>query len=112
MNENDIVLRTLNPPPGGLEHLRARRDSRAFAPWTPWLSVAAGGAFALAVTLAVPRRAEVHMQLNGARLIAQQAQGVDLRVRDGAHTVVSLPSDNPQVRIYWLEAEEPVEPAH
>lgn len=100
MNEKDIVLQVLQPPAGGLERLRARRD---FMQWAPWVPFALGCSFAVAVMIGGHHRFEMQMQLNGSRLINQKAQGEGIRLVDDAYRAETLPSGNPKVRIYWIE---------
>jgi hypothetical protein len=99
MNEPDKLLRRLSPPGGGWDRLLARRD--APPRWArQWLPLAAGGAVALvllAMLLPQPRH----------DVPWPRAQGVDVGagvVPLDQQRVTPLPSDDPRVRLYWMEA--------
>lgn len=100
MNE-ERILELLAPPAGGWQRLVARRDA---VPPRQRLGVP----LALAATLAMvvffvrPQPAEIDVPWSGGRLVAQPSAGAGLqRVEDGKATV--LPTDDPQVRLYWLQ---------
>lgn len=105
MNEpsSDKILRVLEPPPGGLARLLARRDSRVRnAP--SWWALAAGAATAAVVWMTVfttPTTA-VRMQLAGGRLIGERSESVGVKMLEGGRAV-PLSSDAADVRIYWVE---------
>jgi len=63
----------------------------------------------IAMMTGVHDRFEMQIQLNGSRLINQKAHGTGIRLVDAAYTAATLPSGNPDVRIYWIE-KKPVEP--
>jgi hypothetical protein len=102
MNQPDRMLSLLEPPPGGLERLRARRDSADR--WAPsWWALASGSAAALAWLAVATGHSELRMQLAGARLVGESSQGVELQILENGHAV-ALPSVDPKVRIYWIKS--------
>jgi hypothetical protein len=102
MNPPDRILTLLEPPPGGWERLRARRDSASR--WAPsWWALASGSAAALVWLAIAPGHAQIQMQLSGARLIGERSQGVDLQILENGHAV-ALPSTDPNVRIYLVDS--------
>src|SRR5262249_11084200 len=105
-NEPDKLLSVLEPPPGGLTRLRARRDSRVRRP-PPWWALAAGVAAAIVWMTVTSGGTTIRLQLSGARLIGERSQNVGGRLLDGGRAV-SVPSSDANVRIYWIEPT----PAH
>ena len=106
MNESDRLLPLLEPPPGGLARLLARRDSHGR--WAPqWWALAAGAAAAVVWTAILSGQPEIHMQFSGARLIGERTEGVSAPILEGGRAI-PLPSSDANVRIYRIE---PVKPA-
>jgi hypothetical protein len=104
MNHADTILIPLEPPTGGWERLRSRRD--AASDWAPsWWSLASGGAVAAAVAwLAVAtEQTPIRMQLAGSRLLGVPSEGVDLQILENGHRV-AVPSSNTTVPIYFVGA--------
>jgi hypothetical protein len=101
LNQEDQILTLLDPPPGGWERLRARRDG--ISHWAPsWWALATGGVAAIA-WLAVPSaHTQLRMPLSGARLIGERSLGVEVQILDNGHAV-AVPTSDPNVRIYWVE---------
>jgi len=103
MNEPQRVLRNLSPPPGGWQRLLARRD--APPRWVrQWLPLAAGGAGTLLLLALLMPQPQLNVQWPGAR-----AAGADLVPLD-RQRISQLPSDDPRVRLYWLEAAPDASP--
>jgi hypothetical protein len=101
MNEADRLLPVLEPPPGGLARLLARRDSQAH--WTPqWWALAAGAAAAVVWTALLSGQTEIRMRFSGARLIDERSEGVSAPVLEGGRAI-ALPSPDANVRIYRVE---------
>lgn len=107
MNDPDRMLELLEPPPGGLERLRLRRE--ALQPrkqsWEPsWGGLAAGGATAAAAAwLAILwQPPHLTMPMSGARLIGERSHGIGVEILDNGRAV-ALPSTDPNVRIYRVE---------
>jgi hypothetical protein len=102
MNQPDRILTELEPPPGGLQRLRARRDAaRRLQP--SWWALAAGGATAAAAWLAIgPPQPQLQMPMAGARLIGERSHGVEVTILENGRAV-ALPSADPNVRIYRVE---------
>jgi hypothetical protein len=101
MNPPEKILAVLEPPPGGLARLRARRD--ASTSWAPsWWALATGAAAAVAWMAIVSGHSEVRLQLTGGRLIGERSEGPSVQLLQGGRTV-PLPSSNANVRIYWVE---------
>jgi hypothetical protein len=101
MNQPDRMLKLLEPPSGGLERLRARRHAaRAWAP--SWWALASGCAAAVAWLAVVSGPTKVHMRFTGARLIGEPIREVGVQLLDNGRAV-PLPSDDANVRIYWVE---------
>ena len=109
MNESDRVLPVLEPPPGGLARLLARRDSPLRA-GPQWWALAAGAAAAVVWTAILPGQTEIRMPFSGARLIGERSQGVSAPVLEGGRAV-ALPSSDVNVRIYRVEPAEAAGPA-
>jgi hypothetical protein len=102
MNESDRVLPVLEPPPGGLARLLARRDARRVR-WAPqWWALTAGVAAAVAWAAILSGETEIQMRFSGARLIGERSQGVSAPILEGG-TAVPLPSSDANVRIYRME---------
>jgi hypothetical protein len=100
MNE-ERILENLLPPAGGWQRLVARRDA---APSWRRLGVplAMAATLAMVVMLIRPQPAELDVPWSGGRLVAQPSAGAGLhRVADADAT--ALPTDDPQVRLYWLQ---------
>jgi hypothetical protein len=101
MNQPHRILTPLEPPPGGWERLRARRNSASR--WTPsWWALASGSAAAVAWLAVASGHTEIRMQLTGGRLVGERSQGIDLQILENGHAV-SLPSADANVRIYAVE---------
>ena len=101
MNQPEKILTLLEPPPGGWERLRARRDSAGA--WAPsWWAFATGAAAAIAWMAIVSGQSAVRMQLTGGRLIGERSEATSVQIlQDGR--AVPLPSSDSNVRIYWVE---------
>ncbi len=100
MNPSDKILTLLEPPPGGWQRLRARRDSPVR--WAPsWWALTTGAVAAVAWLAVVSGHTEVRMQLSGGRLIGERSQEVGVQILEGGRAV-SLPSSDANVRIYWV----------
>jgi hypothetical protein len=101
MDPTDRILTVLEPPPGGWERLRARRN--AHSPWTPsWWALAGGSAVAIAWVAVASGYTPIQMQLTGGRLIGERSQGVGVQILGNGHAV-SMPSPDATVQIYWVE---------
>ncbi len=101
MNQPDRFLTVLEPPPGGLARLRARR--RLPGGWAPsWWALATGSAAAVAWMAIASGHTDIRMQLSGERLVGERSQGVSVQILENGHAV-SLPSGDANVRIYWVE---------
>jgi hypothetical protein len=101
MNESDRMLTLLEPPPGGWERLRARRN--LMNRWAPsWWALASGSAAAMTWFAIASGQTQIRMQLTGARLIGERSQGADLRIL-GDGRAVAQPTADSKVRIYWIE---------
>jgi hypothetical protein len=101
MKQPDRILTLLEPPPGGWERLRARRDSTGR--WAPsWWALAAGGAAAAAWLAIASEHPQIRMPMSGGRLIGERSQGVEVQILENGRAV-ALPSADPHVRIYWVE---------
>jgi hypothetical protein len=101
MNQPDRILTILEPPPGGWERLRARRDSASR--WAPsWWALAGGSVAAIAWVAVASGYTEIRMQLTGGRLIGERSQGVGVQILENGHAV-SMPSVDANVQIYWVE---------
>jgi hypothetical protein len=101
MNQPDRILTPLEPPPGGWERLRARRNSAER--WAPaWWALASGSAAAVAWLAVASGHTEIRMQLTGGRLIGERSRGVDLQILENGQAV-SVPTADANVRIYFLE---------
>jgi hypothetical protein len=104
------MLPLLDPPAGGWERLRARRDSPVATGRIPWLPLVSGGlAATVLAAFFVVGRDEVRMPFNGARLMGERSQGVGLQMLDNQRTT-AVPSGDPNVRFYWVEPSEPSSP--
>jgi hypothetical protein len=105
MNQTDRILTPLEPPPGGWERLRARRDSSSR--WAPsWWALASGMAATVAwLAIIAPGHTQIRMPLSGGRLIGERSQGVGVQIL-GNGRAVALPSADANVRIYWVESTE------
>jgi hypothetical protein len=105
MNEPVRFVPLLEPPPGGLERLRARPkpDNR----WVKagLLSLASGSAIAVAWLAIACQPTEIRMQLIGERLIGERSRGMDLQWV-GPGRAVALPSSDGNVRIYMIETTD------
>ena len=102
MNEpTDKILRVLEPPPGGLARLIARRDSRAHT-MAPWWALVAGAATAVVWMTVLSGHTKIRMGLSGARLVGERSQGVGVQMLEGGRAV-PLPSDSSDVQVYWVE---------
>jgi hypothetical protein len=105
MKPPDRILTLLDPPPGGLERLRARRD--AAHSWAPsWRALVAGGAVAALWLVIASGQPRLQMPLSGARLIGERSQGLGVQILENGRAV-PLPSVDPDVRIYWVEPTSP-----
>ena len=105
MNPPERTLPVLEPPAGGWERLLARRDQNSR--WAPsWPALAAGSAAALVTIAVLTGRSDLKMPPIGARLIGERSQGIGLRTLDEARAR-PLPSDDPNVRLYWIERAGP-----
>ena len=102
MNESDRILPALEPPPGGLARLLARRDSQVRSAAPQWWALAAGAAAAVIWTAILSEQTEIRMQFSGARLIGERSQGVSAPILERG-TAVALPSSDANVRIYRIE---------
>ena len=102
MNQPDRMLTSLEPPPGGLERLRARRHVTRGLEQPPWWALAAGGATAAACLAIVSQQPHLKMPMAGARLIGERSQGAEVQIL-GNGRAVPLPSPDPKVRIYRVE---------
>jgi hypothetical protein len=101
MNQSDRILTPLEPPPGGWERLRARRNLASR--WAPsWWALASGAAAAMAWLAIAPGHTQIRMQLTGGRLIGERSRGVGLQILENGHAI-SLPSADANVRIYVVE---------
>jgi hypothetical protein len=49
-----------------------------------------------------PHRHPIELKLNGARLVGERSQGTALRMLDNRQ-IAALPSDDPNVKLYWIE---------
>jgi hypothetical protein len=96
MSEPHILLRKLSPPSGGWERLLARRDA---APgWVrKWAPLAAGSVVAVLVLGTVMPRPRLDVSWPGARGAGAAVVSVS------GQRLQPLPSDDPRVRLYWLE---------
>jgi hypothetical protein len=104
MNQPDRILTLLEPPPGGWERLRARRDSTSR--WAPsWWALATGAAAAVAWLAVAPAHTQIRMQLTGGRLIGERSQGVGVQILENGYAV-SVPSVDANVRIYSVESAD------
>ena len=104
MNQADRILTLLEPPPGGWERLRARRDSSSR--WAPsWWALASGMAATVAWFAITPGHTQIRMQLTGGRLIGERSQGVSVQIL-GNGRAVALASANENVQIYWVESTD------
>jgi hypothetical protein len=101
MNQSDKILTPLEPPPGGWERLRARRNSASR--WAPsWWAFAWGSAAAVAWLAIASGHTQIRMQLTGGRLVGERSRGADLQILENGHAI-SLPSADANVRIYVVE---------
>ena len=101
MNQPDRILTSLEPPSGGWERLRARRDSASR--WAPsWWALAGGSAAAVTWLAVALGHTEIRMQLTGGRLVGESSRGVDLQILENGHAI-SLPTADAKVQIYWIE---------
>jgi hypothetical protein len=74
MNQSDRILTPLEPPPGGWERLRARRNLASR--WAPsWWALASGAAAAMAWLAIAPGHTQIRMQLTAGRLIGERSRG-------------------------------------
>lgn len=107
MSEHEpTLLPRLTPPAGGLARLYARREQRRPAAPSLWgfAAAASAGACCALLLLALQPVALEAPGLDRLRNVA--AAGAAPTLRDGH--VVSLPSQQPGVRVYWtasLQAE-------
>jgi hypothetical protein len=106
MNQPDRFLPVLEPPPGGWQRLRARRDSAAR--WAPsWWALATGvAAAAVAFMVAAPRHTDIQMQLTGGRLVGERSEGVGVQLLEEGQAV-SMQSGDANIQLYWVEPEKP-----
>ena len=111
MNPQNRLLPVIDPPPGGWSRLRSRRDSRASRAPSEWPLVVGGACALLSLALVMNRGDVIRMQLNGSRLMGERSQETGLRMLDGSR-VTSLPSDDPNVRLYWVESSVPPRATH
>src|SRR5579862_5267492 len=101
MNELQGILGVFEPPPGGWERLRARRDSANR--WAPsWLALATGAVSAVACLALIPWHPPVRMQLTGGRLIGERSLGVEVQLLEGG-SAVAMPSADANVRVYLVK---------
>jgi hypothetical protein len=101
MNQPSRILTSLEPPPGGWDRLRARRNS--ISRWEPsWWALASGSAAAIAWLAIASGHTEIRMQLTGERLTGERSQGVDVQLLGNGHAI-PLPSADASVRIYSIE---------
>jgi hypothetical protein len=66
-------------------------------------------ALSCAVTVVVfafswPYRHPIELQLNAARLVGERSHGTTLRMLDDRQAV-ELPSNDPNVKLYWIERD-------
>jgi hypothetical protein len=104
MNEPVRILTVLQPPPGGLERLRARRDSASR--WSPWWVLASGCAAAVAWLAVASGQTDIQMQLSGGRLVGERSQGEEVQILENGHAV-PVPTADPGVHMYWVEHAVP-----
>jgi hypothetical protein len=108
MNAPERILPVLEPPGGGWKRLIARRNQPS--QWAPsWPALAAGSAATVVVIALLSGRSDLEMPLSGARLIGERSQGTGLRALDEARAR-RLPSDDPNVLLYWIEPAPAVAP--
>jgi hypothetical protein len=101
MNQPDRTLTILEPPAGGWERLRSRRDTTNG--WAPsWWALASGSAAAVTWLAIATGHTEIRMQLTGGRLIGERSQGVNVQILENGHAV-ALHNADPNVRIYWVD---------
>ncbi len=104
MNQSARLLAILDPPPGGWERLRARRN--AASRWAPsWWALASGSAAAVAWMAIASGHTGIRMQLTGGRLVGERSQGVGVQILEDGHAV-PLRSADANVHIYWVEATD------
>lgn len=107
MNEStsERVLEVLDPPRGGWEHLRARRDAEE-RQRAPWLAFAAGIGVAALGTMLANRNEGLSLTLpsSAARLQGTPVADEPLRLLD-AGRAAPLPAAE-GVRLYWAEKPE------
>ena len=94
------LLQTLDPPAGGWERLRERRNEESSLFSTTALACAVA---IVAIAVSLPHRDRLDLKLNSARLIGQRSEGITLRMLDNRQTVV-LPSGDPNVKLYWIKS--------
>ena len=97
------LLEMLTPPPGGIGRLLARKDASQTAS-RPGLGLPLAMAASLAaLTFAMrPQAHELTIAEEGGRLIGQ-APAATRGARVAGARALALSSDDPRVRIYWLE---------
>jgi hypothetical protein len=106
MNESERFLHVLEPPPGGLARLLARRNAQQVR-WAPqWWALAAGAAAAMAWAAILSGETQIQMRFSGARLIGERSEGLSAPVLEGG-TAIALPSSDANVRIYRVEPAQP-----
>ncbi len=99
---NERVLNELSPPVGGWQRLIARRD--AVPQERGWrLPLATAAALALVVILIRPQPVELQLPWESGRLVGQRSEGAGLQQVSGRQAT-ALPSDDPRVSFYWLQA--------
>ena len=105
MNQPDRILTALEPPAGGWERLRLRRNLTSR--WAPsWWALASGSAAAVTwLAIAAGHTAEIRMQLSGGRLIGERSQGTNVQMLENGHAV-ALQNTDPNVRMYWVESTD------
>jgi hypothetical protein len=104
MNESDRMLTILEPPAGGWERLRSRRNITSG--WAPsWWALASGSAAAVTWLVMATGHTEIRMQLTGGRLIDERSQGVNVQILENGHAI-ALQNSDPNVRIYWVDSTD------
>jgi hypothetical protein len=105
MNEQPGVLRNMTPPSGGWERLLARRDVPPR--WAQqWLPLVAGGAVSLLLLGMLVPQPKLDVAWPDAR---GAGAGMDVVPLD-QQRVRPLPTDDPRVHLYWMEAVPDVGP--
>jgi hypothetical protein len=98
---DERILNELSPPARGWQRLLARRDA-APQPQGWRLPLATAAALALVVFLIRPKPAVLQLPWESGWLVGQASEGAGLQQVNGKQAT-ALPSDDPQVRFYWLQ---------